>query len=393
MFLAARPVPSGLRPRPLRVFPVVSVFGQLADRWPLSLFGRDAAGAERARLRDRLRAAPDDMAVLLRLGALCRAAGETEEAIRFHCRARELQPGSPEALWHLAQDYEAAGRWDEALETLERLRGMGPDNVWVLERLRDLLARAGRWADAAAAQAALLGDPRQARDRDRQGLQAWCGLRVRAGRGALESGNTREAAATARDILRADPTSPAAYLLLGDAYLAFGRPGRAIRLWHKAYEATGHTALLDRLERAYLAEERPNRLLDFYHQALLRAPDDLRLRYRLARLCMRLEMVDEAVAQLEVVALDAPSFAPGLSDLAELTRRRGHLGRALEYAQRALAASGAPHQEFRCAACSAAAAEWADRCAACGGWNTLADPLAPQAAAPEGAKIPAPAEA
>ncbi len=372
---------------------MVSVFGQLAERWPLSLFGRDAAGAERARLRDRLRAAPDDVAAMVRLGALCRAAGETEEAIRMHSRARDLQPGSPEALLHLAQDYEAAGRWDDALEAVERLRAVWPEDAWVLERLRDLLARAGRWADAAAAQAALLGDPREARERDKRGLQAWCGLRARAGRAAMESGDAREAAATARDILRADPASAAASLLLGDAYLALGRPGRAIRLWHKAYEATGHTALLDRLERASLAEERPNRLLDFYHQALLRAPDDLRLRYRLARLCMRLEMVDEAVAQLEVVALDAPGFAPGLSDLAELTRRRGHVGRALEYAQRALAASRAPHQEFRCAACGAAAAALAARCAACGGRNTLADPLAPAGGAREASRIPAPAEA
>lgn len=373
--------------------PVMGMFGHLAERWPLWLFGRDAAGAERARLRDRLRAAPDDVAALVRLGALYRAAGETAEAIRIHSRARDVQPNNPETLLHLAQDYEAAGQGDAALEAMERLRAVWPENAWILERLRDLKMKSGRWEEAAALQAELLGDPRDARDRDRAGLHMWCGLRARAGRAELETGHHHEAATTARDILRADPGSAAASLLLGDAYRAIGRAGRAIRLWHKAYEATGHTALLDRLERAYLAEERPNRLIDFYHQALLKTPDDLRLRYRLAKLCMRLEMVDDAVAQLEVVAREAPGFAPGLSDLAELARRRGHLGQALEYAQRALVASRAPHQEFRCAACGATAAEWADRCGACDGWDTLADLLAPQAGAGEAAKVPAPAEA
>jgi tetratricopeptide (TPR) repeat protein len=367
--------------------------GSLADRWPLSLLGRRTPGAERKRLRDRLRVAPDDAAALVRLGALCRAAGDLAEALRLHGRARELQPNNPEALQHLAQDYEATGQTDAAIEALERLRVVAPDNVWVLERLRDLLAQAGRWGDAAEAQAAILGGAAGEVGRAGAALQVWCGLRARAGQAALDAGRAREAAAAAREVLRADPGFAPAYVLLGDTYLRLGRPGRAVRLWHKAYEATGHTALLAGLERAYLTEERPHRLIDFYHRALLRAPDDIRLRYRLARLCLRLEMLDEAEAELEAVARDAPAFAPALHDLAEVHRRRGHLPQALDYARRALAASRASHQAFRCAACGAAAEEWTDRCAACGRWNTLADLLPSPRGAGEGGGGPAPAEA
>ncbi len=376
-----------------KVVSILGVMGSLADRWPLSLFARGLAGAERARLRDRLRAAPDDVAVLVRLGALCRAAGEMGEALRLHARARELQPNNPEALQHLAQDYEAAGQAEAAIEVLERLRALLPDNVWVLERLRDLLAQAGRWGDAAVVQAATMGGVPGEGERAGPALQAWCGLRARAGRAALEAGRPREAAAAAREVLRADPGFAPAYVLLGDTYLRVGRTGRAVRLWHKAYEATGHTALLACLERAYLAEERPHRLIDFYHQALLGAPDDLRLRYRLARLCLRLEMLDEAAAEFEAVARDAPGFAPALSDLAEVHRRRGHLALALEYARRALDASRAPHQDFRCASCGASAEEWADRCPACGRWNTLADLLPSSRGAGEVGVAPAPVEA
>lgn len=365
----------------------------LAERWPLSFLGRAAPAAERARLRDRLRAVPDDVAALVRLGALCRAAGELAEALRLHRRARELQPNDPEALLQLVQDYEAAGQREAAIEGLERLRVVVPTNVWVLERLRDLLVQAGRWGDAAAVQAAILGDAIGEGQRAIPGVQAWSGLRARAGRAALEAGRPREAAAAAREVLRVDPGFAPAYVLLGDTYLRLGRPGRAVRLWLKAYAATGHTALLACLERAYLAEERPHRLIDFYHQALLDAPADLRLRYRLARLCLRLEMLDEAAVQLGAVARDAPEFAPALCDLAELHRRRGHLPRALEYAQRALVASRAPHQDFRCASCGATAEEWTDRCPACGSWNTLVDPLPSPRAPGEGGAVPAPAEA
>ncbi len=365
----------------------MSVFGPLGDRWPLSLFGRGVPGAERARLRDRLRVAPDDVAALVRLGALCRAAGEMAEALRLHRRARELQPNNAEALLHLVQDYEATGQAELALEALERLRAVLPDNVWVLERLRDLLGGAGRWADAAAVQAEIVGGAARRGERAGPGLQVWCGLRTRAGTAALEGGQPREAAAASREVLRADPGFVPAYVLLGDAHLRLGRPGRAVRLWHRAYEAIGHTALLACLERAYLAEERPHRLIDFYHQALLRAPDDVRLRYRLARLCLRLEMLDEAAAELEAVGRDAPEFAPALNDLAEVYRRRGDLVQALEYARRALAASRAPHQDFRCTACGAPTEEWTDRCPACGRWNTLADPL-PSRGAGEGTVVP-----
>ncbi|HYA49641.1 MAG TPA: tetratricopeptide repeat protein, partial [Streptosporangiaceae bacterium] len=339
------------------------------------------------------RVAPDDAAALVRLGALCRAAGDLAEALRLHARARDLQPSNPEALQHLAQDYEATGQTDAAIEVLERLRAVAPDNVWVLERLRDLLAQAGRWGDAAEAQAAILGGATGEGGRAGPALQAWCGLRARAGRAALEAGRAREAAAVAREVLRADSRFAPAYVLLGETHLHLGRPGRAVRLWHRAYEVTGHTALLACLERAYLAEERPHRLIDFFHRALLRAPDDVRLRYRLARLCLRLEMLDEAAAELEAVARDAPAFAPALHDLAEVHRRRGHLAQALDYARRALAASRAPDQAFRCGACGAAAEEWKDRCPACGRWNTLADPLPPSRAPGEAGGAPAPVKA
>ncbi len=371
----------------------MGVFGPLTDRWLPALLARGGSGAERARLRDRVRAAPDDVEALVRLGALCRAAGDLAEALQHHRRACELAPSNPDALQHLAQDYEAADQGDAALEILQRLRAALPGNVWVLERLRDLLARAGRWRDAAAAQAAILGDVFAEREPADESLQTWCGLKARAGQAALEAGDAREAAAAAREVLRADPGFATAYVLLGDVYRRLGRPHRALRLWHKAYEETGHPVLLDRLEQAYLAEDRPHRLIDFYHQALLRAPEDLRLRYRLGTLCMRLEMVDEAAAQLEAVAREAPGFAPALSELADLARRRGDLSQALAYAQRALAASRATLQAFRCTACGAAAPEWVDRCASCGGWNTLADPLPSPRGAAETAKVPSSAEA
>ena len=354
---------------------MASLLRPLTDRWLPVLLGRSGPAAERARLRDRVRLAPDDVVALVRLGALCRAAGDLAEALQHHRAACELAPTNPEALQHLVQDYEAAGQAEAALEVLERLRRVMPEDRWVLERLRDLMARAERWRDAAAAQAAILGDVAAAREPGDPGVRAWCGLRVRAGRAALETGDTREAMAAAREVLRVAPSFAAAYLLLGDAYRRLGRPNRGLRLWHKAYEETGHPALLDRLEQAYLAEDRPHRLIDFYHQALLRAPDNLRLRYRLGALCVRLEMVEEAAAQLEAVAREAPGFAPALSELADLARRRGQLAQALAYAQRALAASRANLQAFRCAACGAAAAAWADRCPACGGWDSLADPL------------------
>jgi lipopolysaccharide biosynthesis regulator YciM len=345
------------------------------------------------RLRERVRAAPSDVAALLRLGALCRAAGELEEALQHHRRACELAPTNAEALRHLVQDYEAAGQAEAALEVLERLREVSPHDRWMLERLRDLHVRGERWEEAAAAQAHLLGGVPAEGAGAAPSLGIWCGLRVRAGQTALAAGNAREASAAAREVLRADPSFTPAYLLLGEVYRRQGRPQRATRQWHQAYEATGHTVLLDRLEQVYLGENRPHRLIDLYHQALLRAPDDLRLRYRLATVCVRLEMVDEAAAHLEAVVREAPGFGPALSELADIARRRGQLAQALTYAQRALAASRAHLLAFRCAACGAPAAEWADRCPACGAWNTLTDFLEPRRGAAEPAQVLTSAEA
>ncbi len=200
----------------------------------------------RRQARRALRQGPEFAAALLLAGDLAAEAGDFEEAIRWHERARALSPDSPDLAVRLASHLEASGRTRGAENILAHAAGEGRDHPVVLRRLRDLLVGAGRWEEAhqAAAKIARLGGTAAEKASDERAAGRI--LLAAAGR-RLSASDGKGAAALLEEAIKRAPAAADARLLLGDAYAADGRGRKAARMWEAGYRELGGAEFLHRL--------------------------------------------------------------------------------------------------------------------------------------------------
>ncbi len=141
-----------------------------------------------------------------------------------------------------------------------------------------------------------------------------------------------------------------------------------MKLWEKAFRNDPHVVLLERLEDVGLKQGDPGRVLRIYQEALARDPAQLLFRFLYGKLCLRLEMIDEALDQFERLESAGAHF-PELSVLkGEAHHRRKNLDAAVQEFRKAVRIEGL---HYICGACSADSYRWEARCATCHEWNTL----------------------
>ena len=117
--------------------------------------------------------------------------------------------------------------------------------------------------------------------------------------------------------------------------------------------------------------EDPATLLAFYRSALLEKGDDLMLRLFFGKLCLRLEMVDEALEQLYAVESAGVDFPHLHFLLAEAHRRRNRIDESIAEYKKALGVNNRLRLGYLCDRCGAASAEWQSRCPDCGTWGSF----------------------
>lgn len=317
---------------------------------------------------------PQNIPAFLRLGEIHRMEGDYTEAIRTHLKASEIEPWNLEVLMNLAMDYEKASRPEEAIKVLEKVRGKFKDNLPAHQKLRELYIGQKNWEKAFSVQKDILKLSRVSSKGDQE-YQTLVGIKHELGKARLKDRNFREAAKAFREAVKLDKQFVPAYLALGETYRVRGYPEKGARIWERAFYITRSSVFLRELEHLYLEQEQPDRLMAFYHQAILKKPEDLLLKYYLAKLLKRLEMIDEAVVQFQLLLREVPSFSLPYFYLAEIYDRRGKHQEAAQHYRDALVLANGPLCEYRCQACGSWAQEWQDHCASCGRWNSLSDEL------------------
>src|SRR6185436_12608385 len=113
----------------------------------------------------------------------------------------------------------------------------------------------------------------------------------------LDEGRPREAIGLLRRLIRMEPAFAPAHLKLGKALQALGQPESAVEAWEEGWRATGHPIFLTTIEDHYLREEQPGRALEALKSAVWKSRDDILPRFFLGKLYLRLEMLDEALAE------------------------------------------------------------------------------------------------
>lgn len=338
---------------------------------------------------------PDRLGAWIQGGNTARTMGNLDKAVEMHIRARGLAPDDPDVHDALARDFEASGQYARAVGHLEqRLAAQPKGDPELFGRLRDLLARQGRWDEALAAQekrARMLKDSPAARAEEESVNR---GLRLEQGRWLLEQGNPEareEALAIFTALRKEDRKFVPAYLLLGRARKADGDPEGAVEAWTEGVEATHALELLNELVVHYFDTGDPERAIRTYRRAAetIGGEDGRAARLGLALLYSRLEMVEEARAELERLE-DEVEFSPTVTyHLGKLSAREGDYRGAAERFRQVIQYTSILEPRFRCANCDTVHNTYVVRCEGCGRWGSVSlDAHAELQLAADALKIP-----
>ncbi len=324
----------------------------------------------RSLLQKTLEKDPSRMEAYIALASLHEQEGRHQESINLLLQARKREPANLEILFKLASVYESAGRDEEATQIYGDILSIESGNRKALRALRDLGLRNSQWLEAHELQKRILkADSGGEREPEEKRLALY--LRYETAREMFEAGETDKALSEFRDIAKEARDFAPVRVSLGDVHRRQNRNEEAAQVWKEGYNDLGKSIFLSRLEDLYLNEEDPATLLSFFRSTLAEKRDDLLLRLYFARLCLRLEMVDEALEQLAEIESTGADF-PQLHLLqAEAHRRRNRMDESIEEYKKVLGIDAQLRFKYACEGCGETSIEWRSRCPSCGTWGSF----------------------
>lgn len=311
---------------------------------------------------------PRRIDTLIALANLASQEGNHAEGLNLLRKAEDIDPKSLEVLFKTAAIQEETGKDEEAIASYQKLLSLEKDNRKALRHLRDLYIKHNQWQNALDSQRLVLkAGPGANRVAAEKSLLLY--LRYEVARQTILDNSPENAKSELKDILRQEPDFAPAQVSLGDAYVAINRGDDAVRIWQEGYKKLGQGVFLERLEDYFMEREDPSSLLNFFRSLVIEQGNDLMFRLFYGKLCLRLEMVDEAKEQLQAVESSGVE-SPQLHLLLAETYRRCHAPeRAIQEYQKALGISKRLHLNFVCEKCQHITQEWNSRCPSCGEWN------------------------
>jgi len=313
---------------------------------------------------------PKRVDIHLALASVALQEGNTAEGIELLQKARKIDPKGLEVLFKLATTFEANGRREEAMGIYQELLAEDANNRKAMRALRDIQMALGNWEDALVLQKKILKISRTGARLEVE-KKVLLQLRYELARTNYENGEPGQAIDACRDIIKKSAKFTAARVTLGDAYQKVGRNSDAVKVYQDGYKALQKSIFLARLEDLYIDVEDPAALLAFYRTQMEANPKDLLLKLYLGRLCLRLEMVDEAIQHLTDLETSGVDFTKLHLLLAEAQRRRNNIEEAVVEYQKALEIDGQLRLGFVCESCGAKSSEWHSRCPECKAWDSL----------------------
>ncbi|MEC8944116.1 MAG: tetratricopeptide repeat protein [Acidobacteriota bacterium] len=309
-------------------------------------------------------------------GNAARALGNMEKAIEMHMRARGVAPNGSDVHDELARDFAVLGKYARAVGHLEQRLSVNPKgDLELFARMRDLLAAQCLWDDACDAQGKhikLLHDASERRDAEALAR----GLRLEKGRALMEQSTMearQEALSIFASLLKADPQFVPAYLLQGRARFDDGDVDGAVNAWTKGIAATRSLELLNELVTHYFEAGDPEQAIRAFHQSmeLITGEDGRAARLGLALLYSRLEMIEEAKAELEHLESEV-EFSPTVTyHLAKLSERQGENETAAKRFRQIIQAANLLEPIYCCEHCNANHPCYVMHCEECGRWGTV----------------------
>jgi lipopolysaccharide biosynthesis regulator YciM len=315
---------------------------------------------------------PSQIELYFRLSEIAFKEGNEEEALHWLERARLIDMKNVDILLSEASLYQRMKRLDEAIRALNLAIGLDETSLKAMRSLREIYLNSRRWEEAIRIQKSILKLAKGKQAEDEETL-FYLGLKYEHARERLNQGgegNLESALKEAKEIIRERKTFQPGFVLLGDIYLQMGRWASAGKVWGKSFTRFKSIIFILRLEDLYLGREDPSTLFRIYQRVLRHNPDNWVIAFFYAKLCLRLEMLDEALEVINDISLRVKDFPAQHRLLAEIYLHKKDFGRAAQEFEKTFELSGTSYLPFSCSVCERESIEWVAYCPGCHQWST-----------------------
>ena len=315
---------------------------------------------------------PMQIDLYLRLSEIALQEGHDQDALHWLGRAELIDMRNIDILLRQAGVYQRMKRFDEAIRVLNRAVGLDETNLSGLKSLRQIYLDSRRWEEAIRIQRSVLKFTKGKQAEEEENL-FYLGLKYERARDLLSRGgeqNLENALKEVKEIVRERKTFQPGFVLLGDIYLRMGRWASAGKVWGKSFTRFKSIVFILRLEELYLGREDPSTLLRIYQRVLEHHPENWVLAFFYAKLCLRLEMLEEALEGINEISLRVKDLPALHRLLAEIYLHKKDFGRAAQEFERTFELSGTSHLSFFCTTCERESKEWIAYCPQCHQWST-----------------------
>lgn len=315
---------------------------------------------------------PSQIDLYFRLSEIVLKEGNEEEALHWLERARLIDIRNPDILLREAELYQRMKRFDEAIRTLSRVIGLDEGNVKALKSLREIYRESQRWEEAIRTQKSIIKLTKGKRAEEEETC-FYLGLKYEYARDLLTRDGEEDlenALKEAKEIVRERKNFQPGFLLLGDIYLRMGRWASAGKVWGKSFTRFRSVIFLLRLEDLYLHREDPDTIFRIYQRSFKYDPENWVIGFFYAKLCLRLEMLDEALDEINEISLRQKEFPALHRLLAEIYLHKKDFSKAAQEFEKTFELSGTAYLPFTCAVCKRESKEWIAYCPQCHQWGT-----------------------
>jgi lipopolysaccharide biosynthesis regulator YciM len=326
----------------------------------------------KAHFTEVLKSDPFQKDLYLKLSEISVKEGNDEEALHWLERGRWIDNKNVGIPLRQAEIYQRLERLDEATRTLKRALSLDESNLEALKRLREIYRNKRRWGKAIRVQKSILKLAKGKPPEEEENF-FYLGLKYEHAMDLLSRGEEEDLEAAlkeAKEIVGEDKTFQPGFVLLGDIYLRMGKWASAGKVWGKSFRRFKSIIFILRLEDLYLGREDPSTLLRIYQRTLEDDPENWMVSFFYAKLCLRLEMLDEALEEINTISLKQKDFPALHRLLAEIYLHKKDFSQAAQEFEKTFELSGTSYLPFVCQACERESKEWMAYCPQCHRWST-----------------------
>jgi lipopolysaccharide biosynthesis regulator YciM len=310
----------------------------------------------------------------LKLSEISVKESNDEEALHWLERVRWIDNKNVEIPLRQAEIYLRMKRFDEVIRTLKRAIGLDETNLKALKSLREIYRNSRRWEEAIRTQKSIAKLAKGKPTEEEENF-FYLGLKYEHAVDLLSRGDKEDledALKIVKEIVREEKTFQPGFVLLGDIYLRMGKWASAGKVWGKSFRRFRSIHFILRLEELYLNREDPSTLFRIYQKTLENDPENWGIAFFYAKLCLRLEMLDEALEEINAISLRQRDFPALHRLLAEIYLHKKDFSRAAQEFEKTFELSGSCYLPFVCNACERESKEWVAYCPQCHRWSTYA---------------------